>query len=147
MRSAESGEPVWAEVMKTAERLGYKAEGLRSTQSFTEVRLCRTSGKRATEACEAAGSAYTESVPFDQVPGANDLCPTHLGAPSGAPRNPPRAVPVNPGGEPTPQALPVDEVPRAQPVDNGVPRAQPVREATPRALPVRESPPRALPVE
>ena len=36
--------PVWVEVMKTAEKLKYKAEGLKSQLSFRECRLCRTTG-------------------------------------------------------------------------------------------------------
>jgi penicillin-binding protein 1A len=69
--------PVWAEVMKTADKLGYKAEGLKSKLSFTEVRLCRLSGKRATPACEAAGQAYTDQVPADSVPSKDDFCEIH----------------------------------------------------------------------
>ncbi|MGB1128834.1 MAG: PBP1A family penicillin-binding protein [Haloferula sp.] len=142
--------PVWAQTMKTAERLGYRAHGLRSTQSFTECRLCRTSGKRATEACEAAGTAYTDSVPMDIVPPADALCPTHTGMPSGAPRNPPKAKPVDEDVpiEPVPRALPVDQgIPRALPVHETAPRAVPIDEPAPRALPVREPAPRAIPIE
>lgn len=131
--------PVWAQTMKTAERLGYRAHGLRSTQSFTECRLCRTSGKRATEACEAAGTAYTDSVPMDIVPPAAALCPTHSGIPSGAPRNPPKAKPVD-------EDIPIEPVPRALPVDQGIPRALPLKETAPRAVPIDEPAPRALPV-
>ncbi|MDB6077378.1 MAG: transglycosylase, partial [Akkermansiaceae bacterium] len=69
--------PVWAEIMKTADKLGYKAEGLKSKLSFVECRLCHASGKRATPACEAAGQAYTDQLPSDSVPAKNDLCPVH----------------------------------------------------------------------
>jgi len=141
--------PVWAQVMKTSERLGYRADGLRSTQSFTECRLCRTTSKRATSACEVAGTAYTDSVPPDLVPAADDLCPQHVGMPSGAPRNPPKAMPVdeNTPIEPAPRAIPVGgSVPRAIPVNESIPRAVPLDEPAPRALPVQEPAPRALPV-
>ncbi|MGE9269888.1 MAG: transglycosylase domain-containing protein, partial [Verrucomicrobiales bacterium] len=132
--------PIWAETMKTAERLGYQAEGLRSTQSFTECRLCRNTGKRATEACEKAGTAYTDSVPPDLVPPIDALCPQHVGVPSGAPRNPPKAKPVD-------EDIAVEPAPRALPVNEPAPRAIPVEESVPRALPVDEPVPRALPVE
>ncbi|MCW1886256.1 PBP1A family penicillin-binding protein [Luteolibacter flavescens] len=77
--------PVWVEVMKTADKLGYKAEGLKSQLSFVECRLCRTSGKRATAGCERAQEAYTDNVPVDNVPAENDLCPDH----------PAKAIPVD----------------------------------------------------
>lgn len=111
--------PIWVEVMKTADRLGYQAQGLDSRISFIEARLCRISGKRATQACETAGEAYTDSVPVDLLPAANDFCPTHSGAPSTTPTNdhPPKATPVG-SNKPAPKALPVNEIiPRAIPVE------------------------------
>ena len=69
--------PVWVEIMKTADKLGYKAEGLKSQLSFVECRLCRESGKRATAGCENAGEAYTDNMPADLAPAENDLCPVH----------------------------------------------------------------------
>jgi penicillin-binding protein 1A len=69
--------PVWADIMKTADKLGYKAEGLKSQLSFVECRLCRESGKRATAGCENASEAYTDNVPADLAPADNDLCPIH----------------------------------------------------------------------
>lgn len=69
--------PVWVEIMKTADKLGYKAEGLKSQLSFVECRLCRESGKRATAGCENASEAYTDNVPADLAPPENDLCPIH----------------------------------------------------------------------
>jgi penicillin-binding protein 1A len=116
--------PVWVEVMKTADKLGYKAEGLKSQLSFKECRLCRSSGKRATATCEAAGEGYTDNVPEDLLPAENDLCPTH----------PARALPV--GG---------DEVASNRPL-----RAQPVDESTVDLGPIldeEEAPLKALPVE
>ncbi|BCX50309.1 hypothetical protein HAHE_42170 [Haloferula helveola] len=121
--------PVWAEVMKTADRLGYKAEGLRSKLSFTDCRLCRTSGQRATEGCEEAGEAYTDSVPLDLVPGPGSFCQIHQGDPSIAGDNVPKARPVDPESESAPKAVPVSP-------SNDVPRAVPVEEPVPRALPV-----------
>ena len=163
--------PVWTEVMKTADRLGYAATGLDSQLSFIECRLCRETGKRATSGCEAEELAYTDSVPIDLVPSENDVCPVHGGTPIQEDRPAPRAIPIDPETlgpatddeaqlDPTPlRAIPVPEPapaparrapapPRAQPVPQPrqapppPPRAQPV----PRALPVEEVP-RALPVE
>jgi len=119
--------PVWAEVMKTADRLGYKAEGLDSQLSFHDCRLCRDSGKRATKGCEEEGSAYTDHVPADLVPPEDELCPLHPGEATKPSRKPPKATPVDPESEPVPRAVPVhDPVPRAEPVEEPVPRALPV---------------------
>jgi membrane peptidoglycan carboxypeptidase len=122
--------PVWVEVMKTADKLGYKAEGLKSQLSFVECRLCRESGKRATAGCELAGEAYTDNVPADIVPAENDLCPDH----------PAKALAVNEGddsGEPM-RAQPIEEAPpmRAEPVDEGP--IQEEEEAPLKAIPVEE---------
>jgi penicillin-binding protein 1A len=119
--------PVWVEVMKTADKLGYKAEGLKSQLSFVDCRLCRSSGKRATAGCEAAGEAYTDSVPEDLVPAENDLCPTH----------PARALPVDGNEEDIASTKPL----KAQPVDESALDAGPIpdeEEAPLKALPVEE---------
>jgi penicillin-binding protein 1A len=112
--------PVWVEVMKTADKLKYKAEGLKSQLSFAECRLCRSSGKRATAGCEAAGDAYTDSVPVDNVPAENDLCPDH----------PAKALPVS--GEET------DRPPKAEPVTDDSPILEEVEPEVLKALPVDE---------
>jgi penicillin-binding protein 1A len=117
--------PVWVEVMKTADKLGYKAEGLKSQLSFTECRLCRSSGKRATAGCEAASEAYTDNVPADLVPADNDLCPVH----------PARALPLDGGEVASTKPL------RAQPVDESALDPGPIpdeEEAPLKALPVEE---------
>ncbi|HEY8991274.1 MAG TPA: transglycosylase domain-containing protein [Luteolibacter sp.] len=124
--------PVWVEVMKAADRLGYRAADLHRKTSLLELRLCRQSGKRATSGCEAANSAYTDNVPADIAPSANDLCPLH----------PIRAIPVDEENLPPVRQDYDDIAPsfqplRAQPVDDDydteapspVPlRAQPVEE-------------------
>ena len=69
--------PVWVDIMKTADRLGYKAGKLNSKSNLVEMELCRHSGKRATNGCHAAGSAYQDRVPADIALPANDLCPLH----------------------------------------------------------------------
>ncbi|MES2658297.1 MAG: transglycosylase domain-containing protein [Verrucomicrobiota bacterium] len=69
--------PVWVDIMKTADRLGYKAGELNSKINLVEMELCRHSGKRTTAGCREAGSAYTDKVPADIALPANDLCPIH----------------------------------------------------------------------
>jgi penicillin-binding protein 1A len=128
--------PVWVDIVKTADRLGYKAGELKGDMRMTDCRLCRLSGKRATAGCEANGSAYGTQVPSDIALPPNDLCPIH----------PARALPVSGGGDDEPAP------PRARPVQNNPPppRAVPVDDyqPPPRALPVDEAPPpRAIPVE
>ncbi len=121
--------PVWVDIMKTAERLGYKAGKLNSNVALADVNLCRLSGKRATAGCEAADTAYLDHVPNDTLLAPGDLCPLH----------PARAVPVDDTAPPPSAASPT------------LPRATPVREETtaPHATPVEEDepePPRAVPV-
>ncbi len=158
--------PIWVDIMKTADRLGYKAGEIDQNVAMVDCRLCRLSGKRATAGCEANGSAYDTRVPADIALAPNDYCPIH----------PPRALPVSDAEsrEPPPQrALPVKDAesreppppreqppppPRAAPVEQEPPppRASPVQRALPveeppppRARPVAEPalPPRATPVE
>jgi penicillin-binding protein 1A len=120
--------PVWVHVMKTADRLGYKAGELHSKIDLADIELCRLSGKRATAGCRSAGTAYGEKIPKDIAPSTGDLCPIH----------PARAVPVTEDATP-PRATPIEEghsPPRAQPVEEPPLRAQPVEEAPLRAQPV-----------
>ena len=109
--------PVWVDLMKTAERLGYKAGNLHDKTHLVAVDLCRLSGKRATAGCTAAGTAYTDQVPADIVLPADDLCPIH----------PPRAQTVD---ESAVQAHPATgSVPsRAIPVEEELSRAEIVDE-------------------
>ena len=69
--------PVWVDIMKTADRLGYKAGKLNSKSNLVKMELCRHSGKRATTGCHTAGTAYQDYVPADIALPANDLCPLH----------------------------------------------------------------------
>jgi penicillin-binding protein 1A len=118
--------PVWVEMMKTADRLGYRATELKSNIKLVNARLCRQSGKQATAGCEAAGTAYDDRVPADIASAGHDLCPIH----------PARAIPIE---EDTPDSAP----PKAILVRPNVPpplRAQPVEE--------EDAPPlKAIPVE
>ena len=116
--------PIWVDIMKTADRLGYKAsEFTKVTRSTGLIRcsLCKSSGKRATAGCQAAGTSYVDQVPADIAPADNDFCPIH----------PIRAVAVEE------ESSPVENHPRRQ--DRPI-RAQPVEEP-------RERPLRAEPVE
>ena len=116
--------PVWVDLMKTAERLGYKAGQLHSKTNLLRIELCRLSGKRATAGCSEAGTVYADQVPKDIALAENDLCPIH---------------PV--------RAQAVDETAlQEKPASGTAPlRARPVEEphAPLRARPVEEPPPRA----
>ena len=69
--------PVWVEIMKTADRLGYKAGALNSKVNLVNMELCHLSGKRATAGCREALTAYSDQIPADIALPANDLCPIH----------------------------------------------------------------------
>lgn len=132
--------PVWVDIMKTADRLGYKAGNLHTDINVVTVDLCRLSGKRATAGCQAAGSNYADQVPADTAPRLGDLCPIHPARAEAVdetnlpqnPNQPQRALPYHPS----------TSVPSNQPL-----RAEPVEEGPPRATPVEDTPPRAQPVE
>ncbi|MBC7979538.1 MAG: transglycosylase domain-containing protein [Armatimonadetes bacterium] len=122
--------PVWVDVMKTADRLGYKAGDLHSSINLTKITLCRLSGKRATAGCHDANTAYEDKVPADTAPVPEDLCPIH----------PARAQPVSEDNLPPPSQ---DRDPSSRPL-----RAQPVEEIPLRAQPVENTRPRkAIPVD
>ncbi|NQX01721.1 transglycosylase domain-containing protein [bacterium] len=91
--------PVWVDIMKTADRLGYKAGKLNTKVSLVKMDLCRLSGRRATAGCVEAKTAYTDQVPADIVLPENDLCPLH----------PARAQAVDESSLPPPVALAVPE--------------------------------------
>jgi penicillin-binding protein 1A len=119
--------PIWVDVMKTADRLGYKAGELHSNINLKSFELCRLSGKHATAGCHQAGTAYTDKVPADTAPATGDLCPIH----------PARAVPVS-EDVPPPRGQGDDPPPRAAIVEEEKPplRAQPVEEPPLRAIPL-----------
>lgn len=108
--------PVWVDIMKTADRLGYKAGQLNANIGLVEMELCTLSGKRATAGCREAHTASIDKVPADIALPANDLCPIHpakaqavdestLNTPPA--NDPPKALPVLQPGNP-PRALPVE---------------------------------------
>lgn len=142
--------PVWVDVMKTADRLGYKAGDLHSNIDLTDIELCRLSGQRATAGCRSADTAYSERVPADSAPSANDLCPIHPARAVPVSENvpPPRSQPAPPRAQSIREEAPASSPLRAQPVREEPPqRAQPVEEPPLRAQPVEESPLRAQPVD
>ncbi|TAG09582.1 MAG: hypothetical protein EAZ42_06450 [Verrucomicrobia bacterium] len=118
--------PVWVDIMKTADRLGYKSGKLNSKVALTEIELCRLSGKRATSGCREAGTAYIDQVPKDIALEENDLCPIH----------PARAIAVDESEAGLPEDVP-------QLTDEHVLRAIPVEEEGTDV----EFPMRAIPVE
>ena len=69
--------PVWVDIMKTADRLGYKAGKLNAKVTLANIEICKLNGKRATAGCREAATAYKDEVPEDIAPAANDLCPIH----------------------------------------------------------------------
>lgn len=135
--------PVWVDIMKTADRLGYKAGDLHSNVALVSIELCKLSGKRATAGCYEANTVSTEQVPADIAPDPTDLCPIH----------PAKAQPVSEDNLPPPptQHRNDEHIPRAQQIDEDAPRplrALPVEDAPPRAQAVpEERPQRAIPVE
>jgi penicillin-binding protein 1A len=115
--------PIWVDIMKTADRLGYKAGSLNNNVNIVTMELCRLNGKRATAGCKTAGTAYMDKVPADTALPENDFCPRH---PARA-----QAVDLSNNDPPPLKAQPVAETP-----------SSPAR-----AIPVTEAPLRALPVE
>ena len=108
--------PIWVEIMKTADRLGYRAlaftEQAPSASPQISCDICRASGKRATSACWAAHTAENQHLPLARVPPLDDLCPLHPEPISDeSADSAPRALPVpqdedEPGAPP--RALPVE---------------------------------------
>ncbi len=115
--------PVWVDIMKTADRLGYKAGALHNKTNRVAMELCRLSGKRATAGCASAGTNYSDQIPADTALAENDFCPIH---PARA-----QAVDLTAGESAPPKAQPVVEARpalRAKPVNEAPLRAQPVKE-------------------
>ena len=63
--------PIWTDVMKGAEKLGYKAGKLGSKLQMTRVELCRHSGKFATRGCSRLGHDYKADIPYVMAPRSN----------------------------------------------------------------------------
>jgi penicillin-binding protein 1A len=69
--------PVWADVMNAGVAQGYKSLTPKAEALDATVNLCRVSGQLATEACQRAGQAYQEDLPYEMVPQA--ACTVHGG--------------------------------------------------------------------
>ncbi|MCB1100235.1 MAG: hypothetical protein KDN22_32015, partial [Verrucomicrobiae bacterium] len=68
--------PLWVDVMKAAEKMGYVREVPRARPVFEDVLLCRHSGGLANRGCERQKVAYKAAIPTDMVPGE---CSQHRG--------------------------------------------------------------------
>jgi penicillin-binding protein 1A len=66
--------PVWCDVMKKAEALGY-LNVASPIISSTPVNLCKTSSLLATQNCQQHGAMYTDDIPYELVPQA--FCHVH----------------------------------------------------------------------
>ena len=118
-KPVQSALPIWVDIMKTADRLDYKAGKLNNNTDLVEVELCRLSGKRATAGCREAATAYLDKVPADIALPPGDLCPIH----------PARALPVGEPDSPLPAATPLRAIPVDEREDQDIPlRAIPVEE-------------------
>lgn len=60
--------PIWVDVMNKAIDLGYVPGARRVEVPITQVALCRASSMLATSACQAAGTAYGDDLPYELVP-------------------------------------------------------------------------------
>lgn len=87
--------PIWVDVMKTADRLGYATPKFKPLR-LREATLCRWSGQYATAGCSRKGCAYRQTVPLDRLPAEGDYCSIHplRGSSPGRRRPPPRAIPL-----------------------------------------------------
>jgi penicillin-binding protein 1A len=68
--------PLWVDVMKAAEKIGYVREVPRARPVFEDVLLCRHSGGLANSGCQRQKVAYKAAIPSDLIPGA---CSMHRG--------------------------------------------------------------------
>ena len=116
--------PVWVDVMKAADRLGYKAGALHSKVNLVTMELCRLNGKHATAGCKAAATHYTDQIPADTALPESDFCPIHPARAqtvdlAESAETPLKALPVTDADTSPQRALPVEETPlKAIPVED-----------------------------
>lgn len=79
--------PIWGDVMRKAEELGYTGGGEAPAVPLTRVTLCRHGHALAMAGCQAGGHSYEEALPYELVPTA--FCPLHGGAEGDRPEPPP----------------------------------------------------------
>lgn len=115
--------PVWVDIMKTAQKDGYPCNAIRTKPGSHDraVLICRESHQIAHSGCQAAHTAYYETM-LNSPP--STMCEKHIpvAVPVGNEENIPTAEPVDqiPPGE--------EDIPVAEPVipDDGIPVAEPV---------------------
>jgi 1A family penicillin-binding protein len=74
--AAEVTVPLWARFMMSATRSS-KPEAFKAPSSVTSARVCRTSGRLATDACHRAGDAATYTEYFARGTEPADVCLLH----------------------------------------------------------------------
>ena len=60
--------PIWTDVMKHAEKLGYTRDIPQARPAMASVELCNVTAALATQNCRAQGHAYTEESPLRTCP-------------------------------------------------------------------------------
>ncbi len=60
--------PIWEDVMKMAQAIGYEFTDFAPPEEVIEMQLCRKSGRLAKDDCAEAGALYIELVPHDLIP-------------------------------------------------------------------------------
>ena len=60
--------PVWNDIMKEAERIGYELTDFAEPEEVISMELCRETGLLAGEGCAASRNVYVEQVPHDLIP-------------------------------------------------------------------------------
>lgn len=117
--------PVWADIMKAVQKEGYPCGAIRKSPASTGKALwmCRESGQIAHTGCEAAHTAYYETMPDIDQP--KKMCEKHI--PVAEPIESGNAIPT---AEPVNDAAPNgdDNIPLAEPIDDNenIPLAEPV---------------------
>jgi penicillin-binding protein 1A len=84
--------PIWADVMKAADKSQYPTYSLEPNFPFKQMRLCRYTSQVATQGCEQQRTAYTAEVPSDLIP--THTCDNHPVRARVVEENPPRAIPA-----------------------------------------------------
>lgn len=120
--------PIWADIMKAVQKEGYPCGAIRKSPAGygKVIWICRESGQIAHTGCEAAHTAYYETMPDVNQP--QKMCEKHIPLATpvggrGSEENIPTAEPLD---EPAPSGN--DNIPFAEPVDENddIPLAEPV---------------------
>ncbi len=72
--------PIWTDVMKHAEKLGYTRDIPQARAATASIELCNVTAALATQNCRAHGHAYTEDAPYELIPKV--FCSLHKGRPA-----------------------------------------------------------------